>query len=125
MSNSDAISMIVVKFYDKATQDVLIGYHFTRIKDFTSHLEHISSFWQWHLLKTPYPAHFPPIRLMAKHLPLGIKVGELHRWVKLFHETLDENTNLLEPEMLNHWREKIEEFKSIFLQNKMLFAFSG
>jgi hypothetical protein len=123
MYTSDAIFLTVNSFYQKATTDILIGYHFKNIPDFSIHIQHISSFWRWHILKTPYPSSFPPIRLMAKHIPLKIKKGELHRWVKLFNETLDENSGGLDPAHLELWKSKIEEFKNIFLQNKFLFPF--
>jgi truncated hemoglobin YjbI len=116
MSNKDAYLITVESFYAKATQDVLIGYHFRHLHDFPAHFEKISAFWKMHLTQTPYPKNLEPIRLMAKHFPLNLKMGELHRWILLFKATLDENPGQLSLDVISKWKEKIDLFRDFFIE---------
>lgn len=114
----DFIAFVVQKFYEKATTDVLIGYHFNHIQDFKHHFERLNAFWEMHLLKVPPPFIY---RLMMTHAPLGIKPGEVNRWVKLFLETIDENESLApDQEIIQEWREKIKLFQDFFLTHPAL-----
>jgi truncated hemoglobin YjbI len=118
LASNDFIKLIVDEFYLKARTDILIGYHFNHIKDFNHHLERIYAFWNMHLLKIAPPFNY---RLMMTHLPLGIKTGEINRWVKLFIETIEENKHRIEDQnFCVDWLEKIEMFRNLFLTHPAL-----
>lgn len=90
----ELIFIVVEAFYQKATKDILLGYHFARFNDpevLASHLERITGFWEMQLTGTvSQPIAGKQFQLLFTHLQLGIKPGELGRWVVLFHQTLDE-----------------------------------
>lgn len=87
--NYPVILEVVESFYQKATTDFLIGYHFRSIEDFDSHIPRIAAFWELQLTGKTERRHELPFKLLDVHRPLGIKTGELGRWVVLFTETLD------------------------------------
>lgn len=108
----ELIYMVVESFYKKATTDVLIGYHFTKFLDESTlapHLERITGFWEMQLTGKSTVSFDRPFHLLFTHLQLGLKPGELGRWIILFHETLHE----LEKEIKRQGSE--EEIKSIEL----------
>lgn len=116
MTKNDWIFQVVHEFYEKAKVDVLIGYHFRFIEDFDSHIPRIASFWELQLLGKATRPIDQPFDMMNVHLPLGIKRGELGRWLVLFRKTLDEQEAKF-PEMKElrlDWEERLETFERIF-----------
>jgi len=109
MSTEDWIIQVVTRFYDKARTDVLIGYHFHIIEDFDTHIPRIAAFWEIQLLgKTNRVTS--GFDILKVHSPLGIKRGELGRWLVLFRKTLQEN-----PGPLNElWEERLKFFENNF-----------
>ena len=121
MTPESFIASIVEQFYQKATVDVLIGYHFRHIKDCSTHLPRINAFWELQLFgKTSIPID-SPLDAIRAHVPLKIHRGEVGRWMKLFKQTLDENKKNDEHELIPLWEKKLIHFEQIFLQNSLLF----
>jgi hemoglobin len=116
MTETEWIFQVVSGFYDKAKTDVLIGYHFRIIPDFDEHIPRIASFWELQLFgKTERPVE-KTFDVIKVHVPLGIKRGELGRWMVLFKKTLDEETEK-HPEMnllKGQWLVKLKVFENIF-----------
>lgn len=119
---------IVTHFYHQATSDVLIGYHFRRIQDFSTHLPRIASFWELQLLGQPHHPSDLPFDLFGVHLPLNIRKAQVRRWVILFAQTLDEFTGLYQNAgslekipFLNQWKVKIDHFQDKFLNYSRLY----
>jgi truncated hemoglobin YjbI len=118
MTNAEWILKVVDSFYLKAKTDILIGYHFRVIPDFDEHIPRIASFWDLQLLGKTERKMSSPFDVMKLHQALGIKRGELGRWLVLFRKTLDEETNA-QPEMQSlkdSWEEKLVQFEGIFLR---------
>ncbi len=118
MSDAEWILKVVHAFYEKAKNDVLIGYHFRIIQDFETHIPRIASFWELQLLGISTRPITEPFDVLKVHMPLNIKRGELGRWLLLFNKTLDEQTHL-SPEFskLNEtWKLKLTHFEGIFLR---------
>ena len=107
------IETVVVEFYKKAIYDVLIGYHFQRITDFSTHIPRIIDFWARQLLPELYLGNPASFKLIPKHQALGIKRGEVGRWVILFEKTLEENP--LNAICAKKWKEKIQHFQKVFI----------
>lgn len=118
MTKNEWIYSVVEAFYEKAKIDILIGYHFRIIKDFDEHIPRIVSFWELQLLGKASRPLEAPFDVMKVHVPLGIKRGELGRWLVLFRKTLDEET-LKHPEMQGlkeEWLKKLIDFEGKFLR---------
>ena len=94
------IKTVTYRFYEKASQDVLIGHHFRKIATekgihplhppmdaFKDHLPRIEEFWRSQLLGEKIQT---PFELIQVHQRLMIRRGELGRWLVLFRETLSE-----------------------------------
>lgn len=131
------IENVVFSFYELAIKDVMIGYHFRKIQEydpkdpltppieaFKSHLPKISQFWCSQLLnkKNEDPK---AQNVLKAHQYLSVRKGEVGRWVALFLKTLDtfesKEINESELELLKEWKKKIEHFRIIFLESKVLF----
>jgi truncated hemoglobin YjbI len=126
-NNQELIISIVKSFYEKATQDVLIGYHFRKIQlksgidhhplrppieAFAHHLPRINEFWMVQLgEKKKSEIQFD---LIDVHRALFIRPGELGRWIALFNQTLDEKCPESHLDFKLKWRQKIEHFEEIF-----------
>ena len=118
MTQNEWIYSVVESFYDKAKTDILIGYHFRIITDFDEHIPRIVTFWDLQLLGKASRPLTKPFDIMKLHVPLGIKRGELGRWLVLFRKTLDEQT-ALHPEMQDlkeEWLVKLVDFEGKFLR---------
>ena len=118
MTKNEWIYSVVDAFYQKAKIDILIGYHFRIIKDFDEHIPRIASFWDLQLLGKSERPLSEPFDVINKHIPLGIKRGELGRWLVLFKQTLDTETEK-HPEMKDlkeFWLIKLQIFEGIFLR---------
>lgn len=130
------IESVVKAFYQKATTDVLIGYHFRKIAQleanhlghplkppieaFSAHLPRINTFWRTQLLGTPIPANEAPYDLMGVHARLFVRKGEVSRWMTLFRQTLDEELDQTD-ELKEKWLEKLSFFERVFLKSPLLF----
>ena len=118
MNQEQWIFQVVDAFYEKAKTDVLIGYHFRIISDFDEHIPRIAAFWEIQLLGSTQRALSEPFDVMKVHIPLGIKRGELGRWLVLFRKTLDEQT-LSHPEfsqLKELWLQRLNFFEGVFLR---------
>lgn len=89
ISDIDDIKRLVDDFYGRVREDELLSGIFNDvIQDrWTVHLEKMYTFWQTILLQehTYYGSPFPP------HSELPVQKAHFDRWIKLFHETLDEH----------------------------------
>ena len=132
----ELIFIVVESFYQKAINDVLLGYHFARFRDpehLASHLERITTFWEMQLTgKATKPLEGKQFHLLFTHIELGIKRGELGRWIILFHKTLDEleeqfrrqasAEELQEIQLITaEWKKRIEFFEERFKSHPMMF----
>ena len=109
----DLILDIVKSFYDKATTDILIGYHFRFIDDFDSHFPRIADFWQLQLTGNMDHPESKPFDIISKHAPLKVKRGEIDRWALLFDSTLEEYvaSNKISEDIRIEWMRKVKIFQ--------------
>lgn len=112
MTKEEYILKVTTSFYDKARSDVLIAYHFWRIKDFDTHIPRIAHFWETQLIGRHISTITPPLDLMGIHKQMDIKKGELGRWLVLFRKTLDEFS--VYPELKEIWQERLIFFEKNF-----------
>lgn len=132
----ELIFIVVDSFYQKAINDILLGYHFARFQDpiyLASHLERITNFWEMQLTgKLTKPLQGKQFQLLFTHLELGIKPGELGRWIVLFYKTLDEleeqfkaqarTEELQEIQLITaEWKKRIHFFEERFKSHPMMF----
>ncbi len=118
MTERDWIQSVVELFYARARTDILIAYHFRNITDFDAHIPRIAAFWDLQLLGTTERELSHPFDVMQAHVPLGIKRGELGRWLLLFRGTLSEQTKA-HPQMQTlseAWDRKLTFFEGNFLR---------
>lgn len=121
MLKEQDIEKIVFDFYQIALDDVLIGYQFQKIPNFSQHVKKISTFWKNQLYPNLYP-QVENIRFRAKHLPLNLHIGELGRWIVLFNQTLDQWCQTHgESVAIKRWKEKIELLKEMLLSHPAMF----
>ena len=116
INQNEWISRVVHSFYLQAKNDILIGYHFRNIPDFEEHIPRISAFWEIQLLgKSSLPLS-KPFEVVNAHTPLGIKRGELGRWLVLFKKSLcdefEQNPQMRELKL--KWEERLDHFEKIF-----------
>ncbi len=119
MNRQEWISLVVSSFYDKARNDILIGYHFRNIPDFDEHIPRIVAFWELQLLGKTQTIVSRPFDIINVHIPLKIKRGELGRWLVLFRQTLKEKLTEypLMKDLEGEWEKKLVFFESIFLRS--------
>lgn len=118
MTENEWIFRVVDSFYQQAKNDILIGYHFRIIKDFDTHIPRISAFWEMQLLGHTSHKLDKPFNVMGLHIPMGIKRGELGRWLLLFRKSLTTETEK-HPEMeklAKTWDERLTFFEGVFLR---------
>jgi truncated hemoglobin YjbI len=118
MNEGLLIQEIVRAFYEKAKDDVLIGYHFRNIHDFDEHIPRIIAFWEIQLLGKTQQEISIPFDVLKAHVPLSIKKGELGRWLLLFRKTIDEKTlhHSEFSELNQKWKLKLTFFEEKFLR---------
>lgn len=114
----DNILKIITRFYEKATFDIMIGYHFRGIEDFDSHIPRIASFWQLQLTGEVQDKRQLPFDLIQVHKPLKIKKAQIDRWVILFEQNLKENNVPEQIQIL--WMDKVNHLQQI-LKNRLTF----
>ena len=88
ISTFEDIQLLVNTFYSKIRIDELLGGIFAGIiSDWEPHLQKMYRFWQSILLgeNTYNGRPFPP------HAKMRLQQQHFDRWLKLWHETLDEN----------------------------------
>jgi truncated hemoglobin YjbI len=132
----ELIYIVIENFYQKAINDILLGYHFARFSEadvLAKHLERITTFWEMQLTgKVTVPLEGRQFQLLFTHLQLGIKRGELGRWIVLFHQTLDEMVEQFraqataeetaEIEMIAvEWKKRIAFFEERFKSHPQMF----
>lgn len=125
------IKTVVYNFYNQAISDVFLGYHFKKIiskeeahlltppiESFSKHLTRIEYFWANQLLGTTPPEGLK-FNLIPTHKNLGIKKGELGRWITLFKQTLEKAKNSSldssDLQLIETWELKIDQFNDIFI----------
>lgn len=116
MNEREWIFSVVDAFYQSARTDVLIGYHFRNIQDFDEHIPRIASFWEIQLLGSAKRPLSEPFDVLKVHSPLGIKRGELGRWLVLFKKALNEQS-LAHPEFFElkeQWLLRLNFFEGVF-----------
>lgn len=124
----DLIYSVIESFYQKALNDILIGYHFQKFNDpitLSHHLERLTSFWEMQLTGESTKKIETPFHLLFTHLQLNIKKGELGRWILLFHQTLDAyEASLDHPNMKlisDLWKKRISLFEERFKAHPQMF----
>lgn len=119
MTRHDWIASVVFSFYDKARNDILIGYHFRNIPDFDEHIPRIVAFWELQLLGKTKTISNRPFDIINVHVPLNIKRGELGRWLVLFRQTLNEKLTEypIMKDLEREWERKLAFFESTFLRS--------
>lgn len=119
MTRHDWIASVVSSFYDKARNDILIGYHFRNIPDFDEHIPRIVAFWELQLLGKTQTIINRPFEIINVHVPLNIKRGELGRWLVLFRQTLNEKLTEypIMKDLEREWEKKLVFFESTFLRS--------
>lgn len=103
------IHQVVTSFYQKATQDIWIGFQFRNIHDLPSHVLRISYFWQLQLTGRIDQPKELPFKVIDVHRPMKLTYGMVDRWIVLFHQTLAESD--LDEATIELWKEKIELFR--------------
>ncbi|MCY4524783.1 MAG: hypothetical protein OXB84_08595 [Halobacteriovoraceae bacterium] len=117
----DKIEQIVENFYQKVSEDFMIGYHFRKVA-MKNHIPRIISFWRIQLLNEKI-ALKDSFNLYSSHVSLGIKKGEVGRFITLFHGTLDEfiDKNPQDEILADKWKKKLSYFQKKFLTFKNFF----
>lgn len=79
------VQLLVHTFYDKLLADELVSHFFTALS-LEEHLPRVVEFWCFILLdEAGYSAN-----MMEKHARLALDEASFDRWLKLFHETVDQ-----------------------------------
>lgn len=79
------IELLIDTFYQKLVKDEVVSHFFAHL-DLKEHLPKVVSFWSFILLdEAGYSAN-----MMTKHASLNLDEGSFDRWLKLFHETVDQ-----------------------------------
>jgi truncated hemoglobin YjbI len=124
MSNSKEIHSVIEKFYSKAVVDPIIGFHFRKIQEFegvdplrppieafAQHIPRITNFWRMQLLDEKNLEEIP-FNLIKTHEYLGLKRGQIDRWLMLFIETINESN--FDESFKELWQKKASHFRSKF-----------
>ena len=95
------VQQVVHLFYNKLQAHPSLSVFFRHIPDFTEHEYRISCFWWMSMggrLEQP-----PRLDMISRHMPLGIRDEDLHTWLALFEQTLNEQ---LPADIAHQWLEK-------------------
>lgn len=127
---TEHVQAVVHFFYAQAVSDFMIGYHFRKIEHFDKHLPRIVLFWEKQLFPER-PVHLPSgLNIFKAHKALGIKRGEIGRWVTLFRDSLqhfkqqlsDSSQDSPKKKFLEQWEQFITAWNQRFLDHPDLFA---
>jgi hemoglobin len=86
ITNRENIQLLVDRFYEKVQADELLAPVFSHV-NWPHHLPIMYDFWSSMLLGDQSYQGNP----LQKHLPLAIQPKHFDQWLKLFHETVNEN----------------------------------
>ena len=105
-------------FYDLAKKDVMIGYHFRFIENFDEHIPRIANFWYLQLNNKAYDKSHLPFKLLEVHKTLGIKKGEVGRWVTLFEQNLSKmaQDKIITNDEQDIWLKSVGHFQEKLMQ---------
>lgn len=85
IENKADVELLVRSFYAKVVKDPLLAPHFEGI-DFEHHFPRMFAFWNFILLdESGFTGN-----VFDKHMRLEIDEQHFSRWLKYFHETVDE-----------------------------------
>jgi len=93
IENRGDIEALLHSFYEKATNDPLIGHFFTEViqLDIEKHIPVIADFWEAILFDTrTYKKNVMEVHQQIHSLS-AIKKEHLNKWVELFQTTVDES----------------------------------
>ena len=109
-------------FYKKAFADELIGRFFTEVVplDLDTHIPIIANFWESIVFNKPsYRKNVMEVHQHIHHIS-KIKKEHLHRWVKIFTETLDERFTGLKTELMKQRAKSIATLMDIKLNHDQI-----
>ena len=86
IQHREHVVLFVNHFYDKVKSDNLLGPLFAHV-NWPTHLPTMYNFWSSMLLGDRSYTGNP----FEKHAPLSIRSEHFDRWIKLFHQTINEN----------------------------------
>lgn len=85
IESKEDVTLLIETFYQKLVKDELISHFFSHL-NLEEHLPKVVQFWSFILLDEPgYSAN-----MMEKHAKLNLDEKSFDRWLKLFHETVDQ-----------------------------------
>jgi hemoglobin len=85
IESKEDVELLVETFYQKLVKDELVSHFFSKL-DLKEHLPRVVQFWSFILLdEAGYSAN-----MMEKHAKLDLNEASFERWLKLFHETVDQ-----------------------------------
>lgn len=97
IQNRQDIFLLVTEFYSKVRQNEILGPFFNNtIKDWASHLEHLTTFWESSLFMTKKLEHNYKGNPLEVHVKVDQEnnnlITELHFgiWLNLWYQTLNE-----------------------------------
>jgi hemoglobin len=85
IETKEDVELLIAVFYQKLVNDELVSHFFTHL-NLEEHLPRVVQFWSFILLdEAGYSAN-----MMEKHASLKLDEASFDRWLKLFHETVDQ-----------------------------------
>lgn len=111
------IELVLHKFYEKAFLDDTIGFFFTEVVplDLKSHLPVIADFWESVLFGTH--GYRKNVMEVHQHIHMLSRIEQLHleRWVNLFQNTIDDNFEGNNAELMKQRAQSIATLMNIKL----------
>ena len=92
IANRKDIETLLVRFYEKALSDDVIGYIFKNAPGFhlETHLPVIASFWESVLFANAVYKGNPMLRHIELNRDIPLKAAHFERWLQLWEETVTE-----------------------------------
>lgn len=85
IESKEDVELLIETFYQKLIGDELVSHFFSGL-NLPEHLPRVVQFWSFILLdEAGYSAN-----MMEKHARLDLNEESFDRWLKLFHETVDQ-----------------------------------
>lgn len=111
----EEIHRVVEAFYYKVQEDPLLKVPFQSVHDWPEHIQRLTHFWWLRFGGKPYMfTHYSPV---AKHFFAGFNEVLLERWLKLFHETMQQKLN---PNQCKAWTDLSQKMgQGLLIRNKM------